>query len=103
MPFSGVLGGSVVSTFFVLLSLGIFTLLLCCARKLPLKSLPVFIFLFSCVVVGVIHYRVFMNGVIFGVNLDSLVIAIYSFIMFFRVALVPVTILQKRRLAIHTT
>lgn len=86
-----------ISVTFVILSIAVFIFQLKLASAVPLKSVYVFIFMLSCVLTGLLHYRVFLNGTIFGIELDNLLVSFFSLIAFLVTCIVPVTKLSKRR------
>jgi len=86
-----------VSVTFVLLSIAVFMLQLKLASAVPLRSVYVFIFILFCVLTGFLHYRVFLNGSIFGVELSTLFVNIFSLIAFLVTCIFPVRKLSKRR------
>lgn len=93
-----------VPTTYVILSILIGITQLYAARVIPLKSFAVFAFLVVCVFIGVIHYRVFMNGAIGSYDLSSSFTAMFSLAMFLYTCFVPAIRISKRRKAeIHGT
>ena len=86
-----------ISVTFVLLSIAVFMFQLKLASAVPLRSGYVFIFILFCVLTGAIHYRVFLNGSIFGVELSNFFVTLFSLIVLLVTCIIPTTILSKRR------
>lgn len=88
-----------VSTTYVILSILIGITQLYAARVIPLKSFAVFAFLILCVFIGLIHYRIFMNGAIGSYDLSSSLTAMFSLAMFLYTCFMPTIQISKRRKA----
>ena len=74
-----------------------------CANVIPLRFATVFLFLFINVVIGVVHYRVFVNGSVFGYNLTpNLLVDVLSFLFFLFTVIAPARRLSNRQKSVVT-
>ncbi len=86
-----------ISVIYILASLSMLLLQVKLAAIVPKKYGFVLAFMLLCSLTGVIHYRVFLNGNIFGVDLSNLYLSLFALIMFVLTVFIPVGKLTKRR------
>lgn len=84
------------SLFYVLSSVLIFIVQLKLIKHLPKVSHFVFLFYLFCAFTGVIHYRIFLYGTVFDIDLNNPFVVFFALAAFLLTCFVPTTQLSRK-------